>query len=288
MSERSARRELRSIVRETPLPKDEQLFPELFDGTAENGLQEKLDECICACTELDKIPASVRDSEDGVPAKHILEYVAEQVDEKLEEDLRHFGAREGTPRENYAAFYMLAKGSYTRGMTRHTSYDYGDREYCRGQGWFEKPNPNVSFLNTAENLFGQYAKRQMDILEQVNSKLHEETPSYPLLAVPVVMGLAYLLVCAGFPDWPNFQKMAGLAALAVSGIALFAFVALHDWNNPNSMYKRYQKGEFPVREMVLNIHRSLRYRRILLKRMGKKSRALAQQEKRFQEMRAWD
>ncbi len=288
MGERSARRELRSIVRETPLPKDEELFPELFDGTAENGLNDKLDEWICACTELDKIPSSVRDSEEFIPTKPILEYVAGQVDDKLEEDLLHSGARADKPKPRFAAFYLLATGNYSMGMTRRTNYDYGDRAYCRRQGWLENPNKNVVFINTAEDLFGKHAKRQMETLENVNMKLHEEAPNFALLVVPVVMALLLLLVRAAFPDWPNFQNMANLAAVVISGIALILFFATHDWSNPNSMYKRYQRGEFPVKEMVLDIHRSLRYRRILLERMGKSSRALDALEKRFKAMRSWD
>lgn len=285
MGSLGAREELRRIVRETPLPSDRELFPELIDGTAKGNLGSVIEELICEATEYDSLPSSVKETTNGSLQEKVLKYIAEKVDEKLDEDLLQYGAKTDIPEVKYAAF-CLKKSNRSEGRNgTRTDYTYCGR---RNGLLLLDGDDDIVELDLVKNVFGKHAKSQMDILEKVNESLYAEAPNYWMLFVPAVMGILYKLICVVFPSWPNFQKMAGVAGIAISGIALFFFFILHDWNNQNSMYRRYKRGEFPVEQMVLGIHRSLRYRRILVKRMGLKCPELERQEKRFEEMRKWD
>ncbi len=128
-----------------------------------------------------------------------------------------------------------------------------NREGCRRRGWFEIPNDSVTFIDTAAHLFAKNAKRRTEKLKKVNMKLQEEAPGFSLLAAPAVMEPISLSIHTAFPDLPYFRNMASFAAPAISAIALFIFLAMHGRNSPNSMYKRYRRGEFPVKETVPDI-----------------------------------
>lgn len=192
------------------------------------------------------------------------------------------GARTDAPENKYLAF-GTSVGSYHHDYrSTETSYKYFDKLNCTIAKPSDRPN-QLYYLDVAEDVFGGYAKRQMDSLHELHEALTVNQPWYWMFMVPLAAAGLYILSLIVFPSWPNFQDMVGLVALAVSGIALFLFfISVSNYRDSGSaIYKKYKKGEMDVEKMMLGIHCSIRYRKILLKRMKMESRSLNVQERRF-------
>lgn len=267
-------------IKRVKLPKDEELFPELFNGTAKDGMSSEFEELIYPCTIYEKIPESFKSAANEDLQKNLLTYIGEEVDCKLEERLLSDGARTDAPENKYLAFGTNFESSHDSYRSTKTSYTYFDKMSCA----LAKPSPKqLYYLDVAEDVFGGYASRQMNSLRELREAVTVYQPWYWLFLVPLAAAGLYKLSQIIFPSWPNFQDMVGFAALVVSVIALIMFFnSVKDYlDSEKAIYKKYKKGEMNVEEMMLGIYRSIRYRKILLKRMKLESKALDIQERRF-------
>ena len=286
-------KKLNKRMRRVQLPKDEELFPELFNGTAKSGLWKEFEELIGPCTETDNIPQSLRKGKYGLDTQ-ILAYIGEEVDCELEKNLLQCGARTDVPDKEYLAF-GLEVAPVDEHSVEHIGcdlvYNYFDRDATIIEDELNtRDNAHrleIHTLNVVEDVFGGYARRQLNYLDGLSETLAVKRPWYILLLIPIFLAGIYELLCMLFPSWPNFQNIMGLAAIVISALTLFIFgisVQLY-WEEGRATFKRYKREGIPVEEIMIGIHRSIRYRRILLNRMGMKSQALDIQEKRFQRLR---
>lgn len=271
-------RKLEKRIESVKLPTDKELFPELFDGTAKSGMSSVFEDLIDPCTDYDSFPSKVKESY-GDLVSNLLDHIGKEVDCRLEDDLLANGARTDAPAEKkYLAFGMrMESESSPDAVRKERRYTYYSRSDCK-QSLSER---DKYYLDAAEDVFGKYAEQKMDSLDEMWDTLTVEQPGYGLLLVPAAVAGLYMLIRVIFPDWPNFQKTALFAGILISIIPLLLFFSsLKDYFE-DIRAKEKEYTDVYVERIVLAAYRSIRYRKILLKRMNMESKALNKQERRF-------
>lgn len=252
------------------LPTDRELFPQLYNGTAEPGLKIAFHDGMDVSTNYDSVSHSSGDLE-----KEIREKAEINLDRWLDEYTEEHGVKSDAPSDSYDAFALRRMTDEEAGDSTGKHYDYmgytaltWKKRSGLEPGWkICTLSPAVSCGNNARIMLNQIP----DLLDQYRG---DKSFVFSLLVPLLFAGALLLNFSVEFTGIMRSVMILGLPVLGVLAIlAMCYFIYVlklylagrRSWRSEYKNRKEFRQG---IEKILLQAHRSIRYRRILLSRMA--------------------